>query len=115
MCWVKGGDFNREKEKDLRARAWWKGNDRRRGIDGIKQNLSVEEQQNLQALIGILDPSDGNDRIMIAEINRELGNFEAAINLLKKPFPDELLKAASVIMDLARNQDSSVMEMKFES
>ena len=77
--------------------------------------MSVEEQQNLQALIGILDPSDGNDRIMIAEINRELGNFEAAINLLKKPFPDELLKAASVIMNLARNQDSSVMEMKFES
>ncbi len=81
---LKKCNIDREKEQYIRLRAWWAGNDKRRYADNIKEKLSEEERRNLQALENMLDPSDDNNRIMIAEIKRELGQFEDADNLLSK-------------------------------
>ncbi|WP_424945658.1 hypothetical protein [Candidatus Spongiihabitans sp.] len=46
---LKTSDLSEKKEQYLRLRAWWAGNDKRRGANK-KQNLSDEERGNLQLL-----------------------------------------------------------------
>ncbi len=101
-----------EKEIYVRLRAWWSGNDKRRYDTSEKEDLSPKEIQNLKAFYEILDPSDDNDRVMMAEIQRELGNYEGAQDLLKKPLPDHLSRPASVIRELARRGERFVAEIK---
>ena len=69
------------KERYLRIRSWWAGNDVRRK-SRKKHPLSEKEAKNLQALVALLIESDKNDRIMKAEIMRELGRFDDAVSLL---------------------------------
>ncbi|RLB36823.1 MAG: hypothetical protein DRH12_15255 [Deltaproteobacteria bacterium] len=107
--------LTREKELYVRIRAWWAGNDERREVKSIPKDISDVERSNLQVLVNMLDTSDDNDCIMIAEIKRELGDFEGAIAVLEKTFPGELSQAASIIRELARNQYSFVEEINPEN
>ena len=111
---LKISNLGRKKELYLRRRAWWKGNDKRRGAN-IKQNLSDEERENLQALDKMLDPSDDNDRIMNAEIKRELGQFEGAEAILQEPFVNDFSQAISILKELIQRGEPFVAEMKFEN
>jgi hypothetical protein len=111
---LKKQNLGKEKELYLRLRAWWAGNDRRRDIGNEKIPLSKDEQNNLQALYESLDSSDENDRIMMAEIQRERGKFKEAEELLQNPFSNELLPAASIIKNLIRKRDPFVAEMQIE-
>jgi len=111
---LKISNLGRKKERYLRRRAWWKGNDKRRGAN-IKQNLSDEERENLQALDKMLDPSNDNDRIMNAEIKRELGQFEDAEAILQEPFVDDFSQAISILKELIQRGESFVAEMKFDN
>jgi hypothetical protein len=111
---LKISNLGRKKERYIRRRAWWKGNDKRRDAN-IKQNLSDEERENLQALDKMLDPSDDNDRIMNAEIKRELGEFKDAKAILQEPFVDDLSQAISILKELIQRGEPFVAEMKFEN
>ncbi len=106
-------NLNREKEPYVRVRLWWVGNDKRRDDNNVKQNMSSKEEENLQALIKMLGSSD-DDRIMKAEIMRELKEFEGAMELLKKPFTDELSQVALMIGKLAKSRNPFVAKIKFE-
>lgn len=107
-------DYDRKKEQYLRVRAWWAGNDKRRYEGERTQALSGDEIENMQALYDMLDPSDDNDRLMMAEIKRELGQFEEAEIHLKKPFASEFSKTVSAIGQLVQRQDPFVAEIQFE-
>ncbi|GEM_PF-6013515 len=63
----------------------------------------------------MLDFSDNNDVVMLAEIKRELGDFEGSIRLLKKTFPEEVSKAVSIIYELAKKRNPFVTEIKYEN
>jgi hypothetical protein len=70
----------REREKTLRVLAWWRHNDAYRNrfsTDNPPPVLTDACKRNLHALIAMLDATD-NDRIMRAELLRELGNFAAS-------------------------------------
>ncbi|MEA3522587.1 MAG: hypothetical protein U9R50_06405 [Campylobacterota bacterium] len=112
---LKKNNLGRKKEHYLRLHAWWAGNNNRRGTNKIKQLLSDEEKVNLEALGKMLDPSDDNDRIMMAEIKRELSQFEEAEDILKEPFANDLSQAVSIIRELIQRRDSYVAEMKFDN
>jgi hypothetical protein len=75
---------NKSEENKIRREIWWAYNDRRR--DGkemfVDENDKLKWQENCLKLIDLLDFSDMNQRIMIAEINRNLGNFEKAIEII---------------------------------
>lgn len=76
-----------EKEKHLRILAWWRSNDPFRKPGG-REDVSAEKRssgwiENLNALFNFLDKSDQKELLMKAEITREMGNFEAALELLK--------------------------------
>ena len=102
-----------EKERYVRLRAWWAGNDLRRA-SGENHPLSESERGNLESFAEILDQSDGGDRIMTVEIRRELGQYDKALALLTEPFDDELTEAVGIIKDLVEKQDPYVARMLFD-
>ena len=76
---LKDGDI--DKEEYLRVKAWHAGNDQRRK-NNTKQELSIDEVDNLKKLGDILGLSD-DELIYKAEIKRELSLFSESIDLLK--------------------------------
>lgn len=62
----------------------------------------------------MLDESDGSDRLMKAEIMRELGRFGDAKSILSGSFDDRLSQALSIIKGLTDAEDPYVREMHFE-
>ena len=68
------------------------GNDPRREA-GQPIPLNSFETQNLEAFLALLDETEDNDRIMKAEVLRELGAFDEVQNLLNTEFDDELKQA----------------------
>lgn len=110
---IEAGVSDKNKERYLRLRAWWAGNDPRRDT-GRSAPLDSFEARNLRAFVTLLDEAEDNDRIMKAEALRELGEFAAAENLLATEFGEELLQAVSIISDLNLKRIATVAEMKFE-
>lgn len=75
---------NKIDEGFIRKHIWWAYNDRRR--DGLEifidENDELRWKENCIELLNLLDFSDINQRIMTAEINRNLGNFEKCISII---------------------------------
>lgn len=109
-AFLHGGIADRGKERYVRLRAWWAGNDPRRTSPEARP-LDSCEVENLRAVIGLLDEAEANDRIMKAEAFRELGEFARAEELLAKEVEEELMKAARIIRELARKGITTVEEM----
>ena len=68
----------------LRKRIWWEFNDRvRAGKDLFEtDNDDVTWIENTHSLLGLLDSKKIDQRIMIAELNRNLGNFQKSKEIL---------------------------------
>ena len=107
------GNLNKQKEHYIRLRVWWAENDKRRDAKTMEA-FSENEKNNLQLLTQFLDDSDDNNRLMRAEIKRELGEFEAAESILSEPFDEALSKAVTIIRDLVQERNSFVAKMNFE-
>ena len=65
----------------------------------------------MEALSLLLDPTDPKQRIMKAELHRELGLFDEAERLLDSPFGENLAPSAKFIGKLALEQDRRVAEV----
>ena len=108
---------NKDQELYLRTYAWWTINDliRYRAIvDQVENEQSIfspEAIQNLKNLYSKFDAEKQQERLLKAEIARELGQFEEASSLLLIDFSDHFRKAASLIYMLAEKQDSLVREI----
>jgi hypothetical protein len=96
-----------KKEQYLRVQALWAGNDARR-TGGKMHHLSKNESRNLQALSVLLNESNNSERIMKAEIMRELGRFDDALSILAFLPGKELMEAFIVIKELAHREDPFV-------
>jgi len=101
------------KERYLRVRFWWLENTMRRYLfadrmGDEREPLSERESENIKRLFGLLDRSGEEDRLMMAEIKRELGEFEEAEDLLEGPFPKRLTYAVSTMKDLIDKHDPFV-------
>lgn len=113
IAFLENAQLDKAKERYVRIRIWWLGNDARRESTKPKPFDQVEVQ-NLRALITLLDEADQEERIMKAESLRELGEFELAEKLLRTKFEKKLKKAVSFIRDLNRNRIWAVKEMIFD-
>lgn len=113
FAFLQKGVSDSEKEHYVRLHAWWAGNDARRDGEAVAP-LSDDEIANLDAYAALLDESDENDRIMKAEIMRELGRFEDAVALLSTPFREQLAFAAAIIRNLSVQKVAVVREIFFE-
>lgn len=112
IAFLSAGVESGEKERYVRLRIWWAGNDTRRYRDHAKP-LTEVEAANLRAFSALCDEKDDNDRLMKAEAFRELGMFEEAEGLLATQFEEEFMEAVGIIRSLNQNRNAAVAEMKF--
>lgn len=103
-----GGANTRDREKYVRQRLWWLGNDRIREFGG---ELIEAHKINLRRYIELLDDTDDDDRIDMAEAYRELSEFDQALELLDWHFTPELREVAELIAALAKRHDCKVAEI----
>ncbi len=135
---LKDNRLDADAEKDLRIRAWWVGNDGRRSnqTDHAATNKRyqfwfklfkkerIEKEQpsdftetetnNLNALAALLDESDDSERLMKAEIMREQGEFDQALELLEHPFGKDLSEEVDVIKVRAQQRRSTIAVLNQE-
>lgn len=98
----------KQQEFFIRQRIWWAFNDR---VRNRKPLFNSEEdksrwESNIAAFIKFLDPEDVNQLILIAELNRNLGNFDICLTIIESlTIPDiDWLKDAFIKKCLAKNQ-----------
>lgn len=105
-----------ETERYLRVNGWFAANDIIRDNALAKDNshLSNDAQNNMKQLSKMLDVQNPNDRLMKAEIARELGDFVDCCTLLDFPFEEGFAPAVSTIKLLAEQRNSHVAKLKFD-
>jgi hypothetical protein len=104
-------DLAKEKELYARKRAWWAANDRVRHKPKARQTFSEDQKKNLRALSDLLNETDEYERLMKAEIARELGLFDECLALSSQPFESNVETVASFMRQLARNKQKTVREI----
>ena len=103
---------NKKDVEFLRIGGWQAANDNRRfSKDQSTHAFSSETIKNMQALSFLFDENDENERLMKAEIARELGRFNEAISLLHSHFTEGRAKNAAFIEDLCKSKDTLVREI----
>lgn len=107
------GTETSEKERYIRLRTWWSGNDIRRYQDN-EIEMSIPETLNLTAFAQMLDESDSNDLVMKSEAMRELACFDEAKTLLARSVDNNLSQTVEIIKDLVEKRDSYVRKMHFK-
>lgn len=103
-------------KRELRLLAWWADNDQRRDMDDharapgpmLDADTAVE---NMQRLSKMLDADDPDQRIMMAELARELGSFEDAAELLAQAPALHSAAVADFIHDLVRSNVAELREI----
>lgn len=106
-------ELSNEKELYARRIAWWTANDTVRMNAGSKAAFSPAQKENMQALAKLLDEKEPDQRIMKAEIHRELGKFKDCIQLLENPFKEDYhTEISSLIRKLAEENISIVREIE---
>lgn len=98
-----------EKLRYIRMRLWWSGNDRIRRKELTR--LPQEHIQNLSEFASLLSEEDPNQRLMKAEVLRELSRFDEALRLLEGVFPEDYQHAVQRIRDLAASKESQVVSL----
>jgi len=80
-----------EEERKARILAWWKSNEPWRHNTNATPSWSdvSGRQANLECLLALLDENGDSDRIMKAEILRELGRFDEALAKLSTVRQDD--------------------------
>jgi hypothetical protein len=111
LSFISSSTPNGEKEIYLRICAWRTANDGWRHLPNENARFSQEQQNNMRALLKLFDSYNENQRLLKAEIARELGDFKTCKNLLTYAFTDEFNYAASIIKKLAEEGDSRVREI----
>ena len=105
---LSGPGLPRDKELYVRVWAWRSANDAWRRVSNATPAFSEAQVQNIKTLSNLLDQTEPNQRILMAEIARELGDFDNCKNLLSYEFADQFNYAASIIRQLAEEGDSRV-------
>ena len=108
LDFLAGPALTKDKEIYLRMRVWWAANDAWRWLPNPRPTFSKEHVKNLKALSALLDKSKSDQRIIKAEIAREMGNFESCLKLLSYQIEEGYEYAAVFIKKLAEEKVRAV-------
>jgi hypothetical protein len=105
--------FTRETEVDLRIEYMQVCNHPRRqlGPDAPRPAMSAPERANLQMLASMLDLLNDEERLILAEVRRQLGEFDRAAAALAAEFPEDFALAAGRIQELVKVRNPWVAEL----
>lgn len=114
---AQGLAVNRQQERNLRVLAWWRGNDAFRDTSRVRTGniapTSGGRTENLKALARLLGEKDLDDRIMKAEVLRELRDFDAAIDILAAIGSPGYEAVIRQLRSLCESKDMCVRELSF--
>jgi hypothetical protein len=115
---------SKAEERDIRVSIWWTFNDRIRHRDEIqkhkKQNVPIlflsdhekkQWEENTYYLIELLDQGDSNDRIMIAELYRNMEKFDRCMEMIESIEDEDLNWLKEMFGEKCRNKDSFVFKL----
>jgi hypothetical protein len=105
---------DRRQERTLRMLAWWRRNDAFRSRPECVTSASEVWRRNLEALAGLLEDGDENDRLLKAEVLRELGQFQPAKELLSRVHSSEHRGVVRQLRNLCDRGDRCVRQLSFE-
>jgi hypothetical protein len=101
----------------LRILAWWRSNDKFRvSGDGdylrdVQENRTPECMDNMLELYELLSDSDQDDWIMKAELARQFGRFDHALDLLYRVTDDRYSMAKERLIELCVAQVSNLQKL----
>jgi len=101
-------------ERNLRILAWWRHNDTLRDDPGDRPGsgeLSAAFRENAERLMALLEDEDDSDRLMRAELLRELGRFDQAARCLDSITTEEVEPIVRRLRTLCASGDSRVREI----
>lgn len=108
-----GAAKNRDQELYLRMEAWRAGNDPQRFCEKEEPFIRSDvSNKNLLQLGTMLDEKKVNERIIKAEVMRQMGRFEESIRLLEFDFSEEYRLASSLIRECAIKRNPGLKEIK---
>ena len=108
LDFLAGPALPKDKEIYMRVHAWWAANDVWCWLPNPKPAFSKEHVKNLKALSSLLDESKSDQRIIKAEIAREMGNFESCLKLLSYQVDEGYEYAANFIKKFAQEKVRAV-------
>lgn len=101
-------------EIELRMSAWHRFNDQYRDAEAPKAiKWTSEQRRNADAFINLLDDSYSSDRVILAEIYRQLGNFEKSLALLRGLDADQETELSKKIRALAKANNNTLDVVDF--
>lgn len=105
---------NMQEELFIRQRIWWAYNDRKRNGENlfIDENDEIKWKENCEKLISLLDQSDLNQRIMISEIKRNLGDFEGCLDMIRNIDNDKLNWMKEKLINECEKENRWVIQLK---
>lgn len=106
------GAGSQVKEHYTRLALWWTRNDARRRPTSKAPGPGFRERANMTALAELLNEAYFCDRVVKAELMRELGFLDEARALLERPVDDRLLDMVEVIGCLIDIGDTRVAEVR---
>jgi hypothetical protein len=97
-------------ERTLRMLAWWRRNDgfRNAGDGAPAQPMTPAAEGNLRRFLELLDEKEGTEGLMMAEILRQLGEFDAASQMLDRCDAERYGVAVRRIRALCESRDRGV-------
>jgi hypothetical protein len=95
-AFLKNNELSDKHEHSLRMQFWWLTNDER--ARGKSDALSTEERANLKKLLQLVGQGSDSMMLLIAEIYRELGQFEEAKRCLDFDFQGNQAAMAEQLM-----------------
>ena len=107
---------DKEREIYCRLHAWHAFNDARRNEKNAADLSDLPDKiaANMKKLFAMLDRMQPNQRMLRAELARELGRFDEALALLNYDFGDDFAATSMLIRELARQNKAGVAQVKSE-
>ncbi len=108
------------KEVFIRKQIWWAYNDRIRYCSKTEDNVTpfvdandeIRWRENCNKLIPLLSLYDLDERIMIAELKRNLGDFEACIYIIEQIWDYELNWLKDIFINECKKGNRWVVQLK---
>jgi hypothetical protein len=85
----------------LRFKIWHLANHKYRNEKKAVVEYSPEEENNMEALLDLLEPAEQRDRLIMGELLRQLGRFDEAQQILEFVFSDDLYPFAEQLRQLS--------------
>lgn len=104
---------NKDDEIFIRMRILWRFNDKFRYSKTISFIDHFQEKQwedNIRRLIELLDFSDEQNKVMIAELNRNLGNFDESLKILEAITDKDYFWMKEKLINECNNNNKCVIE-----